>query len=145
MCALLSDGTVTCWGYGYLDQLGRDAGGCTPFACALPPAVVSGLTGVIQVGCGEGLSCALRGDGTVACWGQNRYGQLGGATDAGQSFAPQTIASLSGVMQIAVGASHVCALGADASVACWGSNGSSELGPGSDAGFAKLPVAVEGL
>jgi alpha-tubulin suppressor-like RCC1 family protein len=144
-CALLSDGTVSCWGYGYLGELGRDAGGCSAFSCPLSPAVVGGLTSVTQVGCGEGFSCALRSDGTVACWGQNGYGQLGSAVDAGQSYVPQTITGVSGATQMAVGASHVCALGADASVVCWGGNGSGELGPGTDAGFTKVPVPVTGL
>ena len=36
-----------------------------------------GLTGVTQISVGYGHACARKGDGTLACWGNNEDGQLG--------------------------------------------------------------------
>jgi len=38
---------------------------------------VPGLTDVTRVAAGAAHSCAIRGDGTVWCWGSNTSGQLG--------------------------------------------------------------------
>jgi alpha-tubulin suppressor-like RCC1 family protein len=93
-CALTGDGHVWCWGYRYYGNLGNGTSGVRPGldchtqgGCATPYAVqvVSGqggaLTGVLKVIAGRMHTCALRSDGTVWCWGDNEYGQLGdGAT-----------------------------------------------------------------
>ena len=94
---------------------------------------------------GVSFSCALRADQAVACWGDNRYGQIdapGGrftAVAVGSSHscalrADQAIVcwgnSLSGRVDapggrftaVAVSSSHSCALRADQAVACWGDN-----------------------
>ncbi len=154
-CALLSDGTVSCWGYNFSGQLGRAPTtdpGCTVIACNEAPAPVAGLANVSEIGLGEGFGCALRTDGTVLCWGQNGAGQLGRdpAGDAGDAgvanYVPQPVAGLSNVAHIAVGAAHACALESDESVLCWGDNRSGELGPGAvDASSIFAPVPVTGL
>ena len=53
---------------------------------------------------------ALRGDGPVACWGEN---------GAGECDVP---AGLATVIAVAAGYSHTVALKGDATVACWGYN-----------------------
>src|SRR5262245_20559043 len=74
-CALRLDETVWCWGDNRFGQLGN--GGT---AASSTPVAVSGLTNVTDVGLSGGdHSCAVRGDGTVWCWGDNRFGQLGNA------------------------------------------------------------------
>ena len=48
------------------------------------PVAVSGLPDAVQVSAGGDFSCAVRGDGSVVCWGGNVNGQLGrGSTMAG--------------------------------------------------------------
>ena len=60
------------------------------------------------VAAGEFHSCAVRSDGTVACWGDSQFGQ---------ADAP------SGTFKaVAAGGSHSCAIRDDGTVACWGSN-----------------------
>ena len=154
-CAVLSDGTVSCWGYNFSGQLGRAPAtdpGCTVIACNEAPAPVDRARERERIGLGEGFGCALRTDGMVLCWGQNVAGQLGrdssaDAGDAGSTdYVPQPVAGLSNVAHIAVGAAHVCALQSDESVWCWGDNRSGELGPGAvDASSTYTPVAVTGL
>ena len=75
-CALRGDRTVACWGWNGFRQLG----GATRTE-SLTPVTVSGLTGATAIGAGEGShTCAMRGDGTVACWDYNLYGELGNGT-----------------------------------------------------------------
>jgi hypothetical protein len=75
-CALLGDGTVRCWGENQNGQLGD--GTTTDRTTPVP---VSGITGATAVTAGWWHhSCALLGDGTVRCWGDNQWGQLGNGT-----------------------------------------------------------------
>src|SRR5881396_936036 len=75
-----------------------------PELVLLTPGTVS------QVSAGGYHSCALRTDGTVACWGLNRYGQ---------ATAPAGVFT-----QLSAGGSHTCGLKSDGTVACWGDNSS---------------------
>jgi alpha-tubulin suppressor-like RCC1 family protein len=73
----VDDGTSTgvkCWGRGSFGQLGDG----TKDEKKLPGAdVIKNLSSVKAVSAGVNHSCALKTDGTVACWGLNDQGQLG--------------------------------------------------------------------
>ena len=80
-CALLGDGTVRCWGRNAEGQLGDG----TRTGSSTPVRVV-GITGAVAVTGGWWHhTCALLRDGTVQCWGQNDFGQLGNGTTTGSS------------------------------------------------------------
>lgn len=66
---------------------------------------------------GEGF-CALLGDGTVACWGANRGGQLGRGEEAGalESATPARVVGLTGIRTL----QHTCAIDVTGSTFCWG-------------------------
>ncbi len=75
-CALLGDSSVQCWGENASGQLGD---GTTTRRTT--PVPVSAVTGAVAVTAGWWHhSCALLGDGTVRCWGDNQWGQLGNGT-----------------------------------------------------------------
>jgi alpha-tubulin suppressor-like RCC1 family protein len=85
-CAVLADGGVRCWGANALGQLGD---GTTTNRTTPVPA--SGITDAVAVTAGWWHhSCALLGDGTVKCWGDNEWGQHGNGTNT-NSATPLTM------------------------------------------------------
>ena len=74
-CAIVTGGSVSCWGAGSTGQLGD---GLTLDSNL--PLLVFGERGATRLSAGGGHTCALRGGGTVACWGANDDGQLGNGT-----------------------------------------------------------------
>lgn len=141
-CALLRDHTVSCWGFGSRGQLGDGQKGAGHHA--LEPRKVSGLEGVAQLALGDGFSCARLSDGTLRCWGDNAWGQLG-LGDKRRRAEPTAVPGLEGVRQLAAGTGHVCALGADDALWCWGKNLDGQLGNGM-AGISaamKEPTRIE--
>jgi alpha-tubulin suppressor-like RCC1 family protein len=84
---------------------------------------------VLSVAAGGDNTCALLGGGTVKCWGDNSYNQLGPDVAALFSAEPLTYPGLAGVDEIGVGAGFACAR-VGASVKCWGRNQVGQLGDG---------------
>lgn len=154
-CAVMSDGTVRCWGGNSWGQLG-----ISPSDSSLVPVPVSGITGsdaigasasttAISVSAGYGHACALMADGTVKCWGLNNNGQLGDAS-LNDSSVPVTVSGITGAtpastaVSVSAGGYHSCAVMADGRVKCWGFNVSGGLGDGTGAGSA-IPVLVSDI
>ena len=68
--------------------------------------------------------------GALKCWGQNQRGQLGDGTTADR-VVPVNVAELStGVMALAAGWQHSCALMLNGAIKCWGNNGNGQVGAG---------------
>ncbi len=130
-CALLANGTVECWGDGSLGQMGDNGQNLSQNPT---PGLVYQLTGVIALSAGgnadTGHTCALTNAGGIECWGSNVYGQLGDGTNTDRN-APVGVSGLSsGVLALAVGVDHSCALLANHKMDCWGSDGVGQLGDG---------------
>jgi alpha-tubulin suppressor-like RCC1 family protein len=73
-CAIRPGGALACWGASFLGEVG-DGGydrRSTPVGVTMP-----GNAGVADVSAGEMHTCAVLADGSVACWGDDRAGQLG--------------------------------------------------------------------
>jgi cysteine-rich repeat protein len=131
-CAVLSDGTVQCWGDNNLGQLGQ--GSATPVHIALPVVVPLGqpATG-ITVSRNQGLACAILVDGSVRCWGENAGGALGlgnattepSLTMTPAEFGPVSLGTSASALASGNGA---CALLTDGTIRCWGDNHFGELG-----------------
>ena len=146
-CAVTAAGGVLCWGANDFGQLG-DGTTTTP----AKPVSVTGLpatTAVVSLAAGSEYTCALTGAGSVWCWGDNSAGQLGDGTFTQSSLPVQVLnsggdAALSGVIAIAAGQNHACAVAGDGAAVCWGDNTRGELGNGSYLG-SNLPVPVSGL
>lgn len=133
-CAYDAAGHAFCWGSNVTGQLGQgDTNSRTT------PAFVPSLTGVTSIAAagetngpwsirkdradwiptGTGHSCAVA-NGTVYCWGDNKWGQLG---NGNKTSSPTPIA-VSGIPQTAkkvvTGETYSCALTNNGDVYCWG-------------------------
>ena len=80
-CALKADGTVACWGVNNYGQIGD---GTSPTVASAnnrsSPVPVLNLAGVAAISAGTFHTCALKTDGSAACWGLNVNLQLGDGT-----------------------------------------------------------------
>lgn len=138
-------GAVYCFGTGTQGQMGN---GTTP-SQQTTPTVVRGLSGVKQVAANLGSTCALVEDGTVYCWGDGDYGQLGDNNTSDHSVStPQQINPyyLSNVAAIAAGNNFYCAVldNANRNVKCWGWGIDGGLGDGNTANHSVgLPQLID--
>jgi alpha-tubulin suppressor-like RCC1 family protein len=130
-CTRLGTGTVRCWGrntwgqlgYGHTSNVGDDE---SPASTGVS---VGGT--VLQVATGAEHTCALRGSGSLECWGRNESGQLGQGHDTSRSSPPAAPVALgSPAFQLAAGAWHTCAGVNTGELRCWGRNTWGQLGLG---------------
>jgi alpha-tubulin suppressor-like RCC1 family protein len=107
------------------------------------------LPDVVELAVGDVHACARHSDGTVVCWGERYYGQLGLGGDVTDDVPPYgTPALLPGpAVQVVAGVSHTCALIQGGQVVCFGLNRFGEVGPGANttAEEVRTPVAVLGF
>ncbi|MCR9165809.1 MAG: RCC1 domain-containing protein [Nannocystaceae bacterium] len=166
-CALLEDGTVTCWGYVSPKQA---------------PKKIDGLTGVVAIGSGSGNSdtcaitkdekvhcwgeqqepreeegltgatlmrarnhkCVMTSAGDVQCWGYGDRGQLGTGETKGNNRDKTPVVDLGKAVHMDVGMNFACAALQSGDVKCWGWNNRGQLGDGTLIDRSK-PVMVAGL
>lgn len=88
-----------------------------------------------QLAAGGGHSCVVYDSGTLRCWGQNQYGQLGHGHTANvgddETAASAPDVDVGGrVLSVAAGEQHTCALLEGGAIRCWGSNRGGALGYG---------------
>jgi len=141
-CAIRSGGRVLCWGRNDAGQLGI---GLTQ-EFHVPVEVVGGDAGLWmarRVAAGGRYTCAVKTDGTAACWGHNSHGQLGRGNTVG-STVPVSVKSLTGIRDLVAGGNFTCAALENQSAQCWGYNGHGQLGDGSTT-QRKTPVEVGNL
>lgn len=148
-CALLTNGTVRCWG---LSSTGAASGvtlqsslsqvahlGVNSTCAAMSdgtvqcwsasdgaPMVVSGLTQTMQLT----NRCALASDASVRCWDAFGAGSM-----------PQVVAGLDPATRVAAGNSHACAILRDKSLWCWGFQGTFDW----TIDYGSAPLLISGV
>ena len=98
----------------------------------------------VQVAAGTAHSCGLTPEGSVECWGENYYGQLGNGATTDSSVPVQVDGLTSGVTTVTGGANHSCSIADGGAVQCWGENNYGQLGNGTTTD-SSVPVQVDGL
>ncbi|MBK8048710.1 MAG: carboxypeptidase regulatory-like domain-containing protein [Anaerolineales bacterium] len=123
-CARIG-GDLRCWGDNRYGQLGdgTTVDRVTPVALVGIDSHAGGLVA------GDYHTCAIQTNSTVACWGDNRYGQLGDGTATSRAF-PAPVAGLVDVTALSSGDLHTCALTGAGAILCWGYNRYGQLGNG---------------
>lgn len=124
-CALMSDRTVRCRGWNVAGSLGIGTFG----EYNVPPTTVPDLRDVEQVvTINLNVTCSRHGDGSVRCWGSNRFNLLGTGHEGDEDCQgtpcrtrPTLVPGLAEVVHLAVGRFSICAVRRDGSVWCWGS------------------------
>jgi alpha-tubulin suppressor-like RCC1 family protein len=137
-CVMDDNASIKCWGYGYYGQLGKGE----QKSLNRPPQ------NVLELGSGRNAkaivagnfhNCVMLDNSSIKCWGLNDSGQLGqgDTNNRGDGFGdnPNNLPSIdlgSGktARAISAGDRHTCAILDNASIKCWGSNISGELGIG---------------
>ncbi|MCA9697892.1 MAG: hypothetical protein KC431_10245, partial [Myxococcales bacterium] len=152
-CAVLSSGSVLCWGangsgqlgLGNANTIGDDEVPSSQLPVGLPNAAA-------QLALGLNHSCVLLVDGDVMCWGDSSVGQLGyGNTD---NIGDNESASTPGQVVIGgeadfihAGTNHTCAILSDETARCWGAGSTGQLGLGNteNVGDDEFPFNVNTL
>ncbi len=136
-CAVLGTGEVKCWGGSLMGVLGN---GYAVLQSKLP-LPVPGLAQVVALGGSPGRlwlgfepvfgghHCAVRAAGSVLCWGDNSFGQLGDGT-LNHASSPVGVTGIANARSVVAGVAHTCALQGDQTVQCWGDNSHGQLGQG---------------
>ena len=139
-CAVLSGGTVKCWGYGNSGRLGN---GST--SSQTTPVSVSSISTTTSVSGGASHTCAVLSGGTVKCWGYGSYGQLGNGSTTSSQTTPVSVSSISTATSVSAGDYHTCVVLSGGTVKCWGYGSYGQLGNGSTTSSQTTPVEVLGF
>jgi|LWDU01.1.fsa_nt_gi alpha-tubulin suppressor-like RCC1 family protein len=154
-CAILDNSSIKCWGYNASGQLGL---GDTNNRGDASGEMGDNLTAInlgtgrtaTAIEAGGNHTCAILDDASLKCWGKNNLGQLGlgntsnrgdGLNQMGDNLSAVDLGTGRTATAIEAGGNHTCAILDDASLKCWGSNASGQLGLGNKNNSAN-PSAV---
>ncbi len=152
-CALLDNGTVKCWGHGAYGQLGHGStstlgDGPNEMGDNLAAVALGAGRTATAISAGARHTCALLDNGTVKCWGEGCYGQLGqgntnrlgdGPNEMGDNLAAVALGAGRTATAISAGGNHTCALLDNGTVKCWGGGAAGQLGQGSISNLGDEP------
>jgi alpha-tubulin suppressor-like RCC1 family protein len=139
-CALISNGTVECWGAGFDGQLGNGKTETT-----LTPVTVSAISNAVAINADWDRACAVLATGSIECWGKGGpvgpdTGALGNGTNE-ESSTPVPVSGLNTATSVSIGFEDTCATLSDGSAWCWGEGDAGGLGDGTLIG-SLTPVRV---
>jgi len=132
------------WGFSDTNRNGLDSALAPPIDATpdAPPDAHQAL--ISSIAAGGSTTCVQLTAGTIKCWGDNTYGQLGRGTIGGTSATPALVAGITTSVAVTVGFDHACALLASGAVECWGNNVTGQLGNNTMTSSG-APVPVSGI
>lgn len=113
-CAIGTDGALFCWGRNDVGEAGLGA----PSEPFHPAGRVGTEDSWETVSLGFGKGCALRNNGTAACWGDLLSGSVDAAMVSATATAPVVLPGTWSDVEVAD--EHACALDAARAMWCWG-------------------------
>lgn len=114
-CAMIFDGSVSCWGYNYFGQLATG-----DRIDRLIPTPVIGLSPVLKISSGFEHVCSLMADRTVECWGSNEEFESGDRSGFDPILEPRKVIGLSDIKNVFAGEYKSCVIKSDGALWCWG-------------------------
>jgi alpha-tubulin suppressor-like RCC1 family protein len=139
-CAVSENGALRCWGRNEDGTLGT--GDTSDHAMPTSVVGIDGTNaGALAVAATADHTCVTLRDGSLRCFGQNPFGELGDGKTQSTSI-PVVAQPPMKALAVVVGGRFTCALVTNDSVACWGGGSDGELGNGAYAESPE-PVAVE--
>lgn len=133
VCVLRDNRTVKCWGNNSEGQVGINSAawsiGCSAAEMGDAGIVDIGGSDVTAIDVGAAHVCALRSNGELKCWGNNRSGQLGVGNTTNLSVPSAALSLGSGFVTsvLTLGGYHTCAISNKNRVKCWGSGSAGQL------------------
>ncbi len=142
-CALISGGSIDCWGGDNVGELGN--GIETNLESNPTPVKVHGVSTATALAAGAP-SCALLSSGRIVCWGVNDLGN-GVQTPSNSPGVAVPVSNITDATSVALGGQATCAVISGGTVECWGTNYMGDLGNGRIAPDeeALVPTPVPGL
>jgi len=133
-CAVMTDNSLWCWGLNDHGEIGLGNTSSSNSEIIRKPMEIDMqfYNPIIAIDLGPESTCTLHDDGLLNCWGENQYGEVGNGLIGGDTSSPVPIQLDSGVTATGItsGSNFKCATASDGSIQCWGYNGNSELGDG---------------
>ena len=151
-CAILSDGSVRCWGFGGDGRLGYGSITSVDSPASVGPVNLGPGRTAAAISAGGAHTCAILDNGNVLCWGFGTDGELGygdvfslGDINLPGTHAPVYLGPGRTATAIAAGDLHTCAILDDGSVECWGFGGNGELGHGDTNPIGNTATSTPGM
>jgi alpha-tubulin suppressor-like RCC1 family protein len=131
-------GELWCWGRNTDGELGQGDGAGGQLRS---PVRVGTANDWVDVDCGQGTTCGVRADGSLWCWGDNDWGQVGTAP-SGAVSSPRK-ADGTGYASVETDTFHTCARTLEGNLFCMGRNIEGQLGV-DDTSDRSTPTLVAG-
>jgi hypothetical protein len=143
-CVVTSDGSIWCWGYNGGGVLGRGDTADASYARQVLADASTPFADAVEVTVGYESACARKRDGTVWCWGDNTYAQLGtGSATPAQSPYPVKVSLLGSATRLVVRPRLTyCAIMQDTTGVCWGYDAYAQAGTPVPASMLAGPTSI---
>jgi alpha-tubulin suppressor-like RCC1 family protein len=138
-CAIREDGALFGWGRNPMGEAGLGPG----LGQVREPTRIGTETDWVSLAASQHHACGVRAEGSLWCWGQNPFFELGHADPMHVAFVPERMGAESDWASVGAGWFHTCALKRDGRLFCFGRAIEGQLGQGGSIDPILEPTLVE--